>query len=136
MVASIIIGLAVPSILLLVGSSTMQNNYSQKFATANMLASQVREMMSTMAFTDVLALNGQTNNPPIDANHDPITGMDNWQQGITVTLVGDGQGASLDTITGNPLAIVARVRVTMSYRKSASDPWSPIVTTSWLKTRY
>lgn len=158
MIATIVIGLAVPAILMLVGATTTQNSQSQQYTTALMLANQVREMMSGLPFNDpvygshlgvqdpgentiadyndVQDFDGKSYNLPVDANRQTISGMDNWRQSISVQLVGDSQGAQLETVTGNSAAIVERVRVTVSYRSAASAAWATVLTTSWLKTRY
>jgi type II secretory pathway pseudopilin PulG len=135
LLAAVIVGVAVPAILLLVGSTTMQSKGIQEYTSAMMLANHTREMMSGLPFDDVQAFNGQSFSPPIDANRQPMSGMDKWQQSIAVQLVGDSQGQHLDTV-GDTSAIAARVTVTISQRGSASAPWVQVVTISWLKTRY
>ena len=135
LLATVIVGVAVPAILLLVGSTTMQSKGSQEYTGAMMLANHTREMMSGLSFDEVRNLNGQSFSPPADANRQTILGMETWKQSIAVQLVGDSQGQHLDTI-GDTSAIAARVTVTISKRKSASTPWGQVVTISWLKTRY
>ena len=135
-IATIVIGLAIPAVLLLIGVTTSQNRQSQEFTTGLMLVNQIREMMSPMSFSAAQALNGRTYNPPVDANRQPISGTDDWQQSVSVQLIGDSQGASLDSVVNNPSAVVELVRVTVSRRSSPNNPWRQVVTTSWMKTKY
>jgi Tfp pilus assembly protein PilV len=136
LLAAVIVGVAVPAILLLVGSTTMQNKVSQEYTSAMMLANHTREMMSGLSFDEVYAFNGQSFCPPRDANNQEIDEKDMWRrQSIVVQLVGDSQGQHLGTV-GDPSAIAARVTVTISKRRSVSDPWVQVVTISWLKTMY
>lgn len=135
LLATVIVGVAVPAILLLVGSTTMQSKGSQEYTSAMMLANHTREMMSGLSFDEVYAFNGQTFSPPHDANNQTILGMETWQQSIAVQLVGDSQGQHLGTV-GDPSAIAARVTVTISKRRSVSAPWVHVVAISWLKTMY
>lgn len=134
--AVVIVGLAVVAIVRLVAATNQQTGYSQKLTTAFMLANHTREMMTTMDFTTLQTRNSLTYSPPIDANGQPITALANWQQTISVQLVGDNTGASLYGVVNNQQAIVARVRVTISYRPVSTAAWSPIVSLSWLRGRY
>jgi hypothetical protein len=142
--ATIIIGLAVPAVLLLVGSISMQSQGSQEYTTALTLANHTREMMSGLSFDDVRGFAGQSfsppvdalGQPPVDALGQPLPGMDQWQQSIAVQLVGDSLGQHLGTVEGDTSAIAERVTVTIFHRLSANDTWGEVVTISWLKTRY
>jgi hypothetical protein len=134
--ATIIIGLAVPAVLLLVSSISMQSQGSLDYATALTLANHTREMMSGLSFDDVRGFAGQSFSPPVDALGQPLPGMDQWQQSIAVQLVGDSLGQHLGTVESDTSAIAERVTVSIFHRVSANDTWGEVVTISWLKTRY
>lgn len=156
--ATVIVGLAVLALVNLIAATNIQTSYSQKQTTAFMLANQIREAMVGMPFNDPLTgthaggpNTGQTNvsqfndvedfdgyvaSPPIDSHRQPITTLGSWQQSVSVTLIGDNNGANLNSTTGNLGAIVERVRVTISYRAPSEASWTPITTLSWLKTKY
>jgi type II secretory pathway pseudopilin PulG len=158
MLATIVVGVAVPALLLLVGSTTKLNASSQQYTTALMLANQMHEMMSSLPFNDPLSgthtggpnageglvgqyddvqdFDGLSVSPPIDANRQGMDGMDNWRQSVAVQLLGNSQGKLLGSVTGDTAAIVERVRVTVSYRTPGGSQWVPVVTLSFLKTRY
>lgn len=133
--ATVIVGVAVLSLVKLMTVTTQQTGYSQKLTNAYMLANQVRESTGGLTFSQVQALNGVSYAPPIDSNGQPINNLSNWQQSISVQPVGDVNGQLLNG-TGGTYSVVERVRVTISYRASPEDTWTPIVTNSWWKTLY
>ncbi len=135
LLATVIVGVAVPAILLLVGSTTMQSKGSQEYTGAMMLANHTREMMSGLSFDEVYAFNGQSFSPPHDANNQTILGMDTWRQRIEVQLVGDSQGQHLGAVD-YPSPIAARVTVTISKWRSVNAQWVQVFAISWLKTMY
>jgi len=156
--ATLIVGSAVLSLVKLVTSTTQQSSYTQKITTGLMLASQIREMMADLPFcdpyngvdtsgpdvgettvaqyNDVEDFNGYTACPPIDAHRQPITGLPDWRQVVTVTLVGDNSGNTLNGVVNNLGAVVERVKVVVSYRTPGGNNWQPVASSVWLKTKY
>jgi hypothetical protein len=155
--ATVIIGLSVLSIVKLVSAATTQTGITQKYTTAYMLVDNIHELLlglpfndpifgthtggpntgqtSLSQFNDVEDFDGYAPSPPIDANRQPIASLANWQQSVSVTLIGDVNGHLLNG-AGGTYSVVERVRVTISYRPSAIAAWTPILTSSWLKTKY
>lgn len=133
--ATVIVGMAVLSLVKLITVTTQETGYSQRLTTAYMLANQIRESTTGLTFSQVQALNGVSYSPPIDSNKQQLSNLTNWQQSISVQTMGDVNGQLLNG-AGGSYSVVERVRVTISFRASADDNWTPIVTTSWWKTLY
>jgi Tfp pilus assembly protein PilV len=160
--ATVVVGLAVLATVKLVSATSMQTGYSQRLTTAFMLANNMRELLGSLPFNDpttnttpasplpngpqngeasvsqyndVQDFNNYKANPPIDANRQSISSLTNWQQSVSVQLVGDQFGSHINS-GGSTLSVVERIKVTISFRDSPTSAWSPIVSSSWIKTKY
>ncbi len=154
--ATIIVGLAVLSIVKLITAVTQQNFYAQKTTTAEMLANNMRELMAGMPFNDpatgthlgpdsgetsvsqyndVEDFNGFTANPPIDAQRQPINGLPDWQQSVTVTHISPNNYGLTDSLPTDSACVLDRVKVVVSYRPPGSATWIQIVSMEWLKAK-
>ena len=152
--ATMIVGLAVLSMMKLVASVTTQNVATQRITVGLMLANNIREMMAGLpyndpangthlgpdagetlaSFNDVEDFNGLVANPPVDANRQPITELANWKQQVTVTHVSPSNYTLTDSLATDSACTCDRISVTVSYQPPGGA-WVTVVTTEWLKTK-
>jgi hypothetical protein len=153
MLTTIIVGTAVLALVRLTFVLIQNSATTQRATVGLMLTDNVREMMAELPFNDprtgshlngpnatdttlasyndIQDFQGFTANPPVDANRQPITALGKYQQRITVTLIGDNYGHSLNGVTNNLGAVVARVTVSIDYQSGSS--WTTVATMSWLR---
>jgi len=74
-----IVGLGVVAMMQLFGSGTKVNAYGNHLSSAVFLAEELQAMTDDVAFDDLLSYNGQTFNG-VDANGNPVEGLNNYQQ--------------------------------------------------------
>jgi prepilin-type N-terminal cleavage/methylation domain-containing protein len=85
-IATVIIGVAVTSLLQLLAAGTIANKEGAELTTAINLAGNIHEAAVRIEYEDLFDLN-QTFNTPVDARLRPIVGMNGWSQVVDVSYV-------------------------------------------------
>ncbi len=151
--ATMVVGLAVLSLIKLVATVTTQNVATQRVTIGLMLANNIREMMAGLpyndpaigthlgangealaTFNDVEDFDGLVASPPVDANRQPIPELANWKQQVTVKHVSPSNYTLTDSLATDSACTCDRVAVTVSYQPPGGA-WITVVTTGWLKTK-
>ncbi len=88
----IIVGIAVVALMMLFTSGTKVNAYGNDLSTGVFLAEQLRAMTDEVAFDDLLSYHNIPYNG-VDAEGNPVTGLQNFQQRLIV------QGVNPDNFT-------------------------------------
>ena len=107
-----IIGVGVLSMLQLIAAGTSANVDGSELTTGINLSRNVRELTLKKTFGELLPLNGQTFNPPIDSRQEPIPGFEDWTQRLEVRSVAT---AMLTTNTVDPDPDVVRLTATVTH---------------------
>lgn len=155
-----IVGFAILALMTLSGALTGQNAAAGQSTTALLLASNVQEGMAGLSFNDPAFANtyfgpepgealasfndvddfdGQTFGPPIDAARQPIAGLAQYSQVVTVLPVYANKLNS-NTNPGSPdlprtaYTGAARVTVRVLYRPRPTAPAQEVYRTSWIRT--
>jgi Tfp pilus assembly protein PilV len=121
--ATVIVGVGVIAVLQLLAAGTRTTGDSLRLTSGLNVAHGFREFSLTRSISALDALNGRQLSPPIDARGNPISGLSDWKQAITV------QGADLQRVTlGVPAASspLRRVTVTVSHKNQS------VVSMDWL----
>jgi len=82
-IAIIIVGLSITSLMMLLSSGTTVNHYSNDMSTAVFLADQLRNMTDQVNFDNLQDYHQQSFNG-VDADQNPVAGLQGYQQTITV----------------------------------------------------
>lgn len=160
--AVIIVGVGISALMALMGSLTNQNAVAGRMSTAMLLASHIQEGIAGLSFNDpayagtyfgpepgeALAnyndiddFDGLTLCPPIDAARQPIAGLGQYTQVITVLPV---YGNKLNSNT-NPASLdlpktaytgSVRVMVRVLYRRTPAVPAEEVYRSTWVRTDY
>lgn len=88
--AIIIVGVGVLASAELLAVGTRANSEAHRLTTGLNLAANVREMAQQRTGAEILAMNGASHSPPLDARAEPIDGLDDWEQSVTVIRVSPG----------------------------------------------
>ena len=116
--AIIIVGVGVLASAQLLAVGTAANADSHRMTTGLNLAGNVREWAQEKTADEIVALNGQSLSPAVDARNQPIAGLDDWVQVITVVRVNPGE----ITTTGDSTSRLVRLTVNVQYRgQSVTD---------------
>ena len=149
--ATVIVGLGVLGVMQLLAVTTAQNRGGNQLTTAMYLAQCIQEAMADLPFNDpsgagfgleeqggLLTWNdiddfhGFTTlgSSPIDARRQPLTGLDQYAQHVTVVEVSPNNLA-----LALPGADAKRVTVVITYRRLPTDTPAEVYRTSWIRTR-
>jgi type II secretory pathway pseudopilin PulG len=109
---TMIVGLAFVAVLQLVASGTASNVQAAQTTTAVNLAKCMREMALGKEFTQVLAMNGTSHQPPVDADGAAMDEFTDWKQTVVVQAV-DPQKLRHPIIDADPSAV--RVTATVEH---------------------
>ncbi len=147
-ITTAIIGIAFASVMELFAACTKQNRAAGNATSAMLLAQHVQELMVSLPFSDPSPLtaifgsetgetlatfddiddfNGLTFSPPIDASRQPIDGLNQYSQTISVTDANPAQPSA----AGSP-GYALRVRVVVTYQFNPAAPVEPVYSYSWL----
>lgn len=147
--ATVIVGVAVVSLMELFFACTTQNGAASRLSTAMFLASNVREAMANVSFDDpyygrvtpgpdvgeTLAtyddlddFSNASFNPPIDARRQTVAGMDGYTQTVTVQDVDPNRPT-----VASPGNAARQVTVRVTYQRDASQPSGEVFRLSWLE---
>src|SRR5690606_33999907 len=83
----VIVGVGTVAMLQLLAAGSMANTESHELTTGLNLARSIREMTQSMTYQQVLALNGKTWSPPVDAIGQPQRDFPGWEQAVTIYKV-------------------------------------------------
>jgi type II secretory pathway pseudopilin PulG len=119
---TVIIGLGVVAMLELLAAGTATNVEGAELTTGVNLAQQVRERTIQNTFVDVLCLDGQGYDPPLDAGNNPITKLKGWKQTIAVKSVRPDK-LTQDVPDTDPEAVRVTVTVSRNGREVCQANW-------------
>jgi prepilin-type N-terminal cleavage/methylation domain-containing protein len=125
LMAAILIGLAVTTLVASSGAFTRYNAAGVDLSTAEFLIEEIRELTAPVAFAD-LGTYGQTYSPPRDANGDNLSDFNAYKQVITVEYVTPAN-LTLTSMTATDLR-----RVTVTITKGGRT----ITSSSWIRAKY
>jgi prepilin-type N-terminal cleavage/methylation domain-containing protein len=159
MLATVIIGTGVLSMMHLFTACTRQNGSAVNMTAAMLLAQNIQETMAGLSFTDpafgktyfgpepgqtlgsfddIDDFDAQTFNPPINSVRGPIADMGNYAQVVSVWPVfPNGLSSNSDwtspDIPQTTYTGTARVTVRILHRKNAGANWVEAYRTSWIR---
>ena len=126
---TVIVGVGTVGMLQLLATGTIANNDSYHVTSALNLANNVRELTQGQSFDAVLAMNGRTISPPVDARNRAIAqytnpdGKSPWAQSIKVEKVDENRiTVTVPNTTDTPTARVT-VSVTNNGKEFCSLNW-------------
>ena len=124
MVASMLIGMAIASLMMASGAFTNANGAAINLSTAEFLIEEIRELSTDTAFDDLSGLAG-TYNPPIDISSSQLTDFSAFSQQVEVRNV----SASDFTVSqaGSDF-----IRVTVTVLLSGNE----VSSASWIRAGY
>lgn len=109
---TMIVGLAFVAVLQLIASGTASNVQAAETTTAVNLAKCLRDQALGKEFGQVLAMNGASHQPPVDADGAPLVEFAEWKQTLAVHAV-DVQHLSHEVSDADPSAV--RVTATIEH---------------------
>jgi len=86
MLSVVIVGVAIVALMMLFCAGTIANDYGNDLSTSIFLAEQLRSMTDQEAFGNLMSYDGNTYNG-VDANGNPVAGLERFQQGLSVQPV-------------------------------------------------
>jgi prepilin-type N-terminal cleavage/methylation domain-containing protein len=89
LIATILVGLAIASLLGANMAFTRANGDGAQLSTAEFLVEQIRELTAMKTYNDLSAYNAKTYSPPIGANGEVLNAFSSYTQQITVENVSD-----------------------------------------------
>lgn len=119
----VIVGVGVLAAAQLLAIGSEANAHSHRLTTALHLAGNVRELAQQKTGAELLAMHGQSYQPARDARGEPIVGLEDWVQVISV----ERMTPSNITVTAGASSTsrLLRLTVTVRYRGSevTSEAW-------------
>jgi len=157
---TVIVGLAILSMMELFESCTRQNKNGAQMTTAMLLANHIQEAMAGLPFNDPFSssshfgpetgetlttfndvddFDGSTFNPPIDAMRQSIPAQAQYTQVVSVVPVLVNQLSSntneaAPTIAKGTYTGAVRARVRILYRQKPTDIVQEVYRVSWIRT--
>lgn len=120
---TILVGFGVAATMQLFAAGTVANVKSSELTTATQLGNALHEATLRMNYADVVALDGRTYSPPIDAAGSSITSLGNsWKQQVSVSYV-DPVQLTRTLAIAQPMASVT---VTVSHNQTT------VYTNDWI----
>jgi len=120
MLAIIIVGVGIVSLMMLFASGTQVNQYGNDLSTAVFLAEQMRSMTDEVDFVDLFDYDGRVFNGA-DASGNEVAGLGSYQQQITVHAV---NADDLTVYVGpNPTAAIVSASVNKGGNQLAKIDW-------------
>ncbi len=120
---TILVGFGVAATMQLFATGTLANVQSAQLTTATHLGNALHEATLRMEYADVIAMDGQTYSPPIDAAGSSIASLgSSWQQHVSVSYV-DPADLTHTLAIAQPMA---RVTVTVSHHQTT------VYTSDWI----
>lgn len=126
MMAVMLIGLAIVSLVASSGAFTRYNAMGVDLSTAEFLIEEIRELTAPVAFADLGAY-GQTYSPPRDANGDELSDFNVYKQVITIEYANPADLAQQPYTTPSDFR-----RVTVKILKNNQQ----ITSSSWIRAKY
>jgi len=127
MMAVMLIGLAIVSLVASSGAFTRYNAMGVDLSTAEFLIEEIRELTTPVSFADLGAYNGQTYSPPRDANGDKLSDFNVYKQVITIEYANPADLAQQPYTTPSDFR-----RVTVKILKNNQQ----ITSSSWIRAKY
>lgn len=127
LVAVILVGIAIASLLAANGAYTQVNGAGIDLSTAEFLIEQVRERSTALPYDDLDDFDDAAICPPVDAEGTPLAEFASFTQQIAVENV---SAASLDTVVADGASDFVRFTVTILQNGSS------ISSASWIRARY
>jgi type II secretory pathway pseudopilin PulG len=157
--ATAIVGIGIVASMRLFAALTQQNHASNQMTTAMMLTEHIREAMIGLSFNDpgtgrtyfgpevgetlatyddVDDFDGSTFNPPINSLRQPVGGLGQFSQVISVWPVymnnlRTNSNESAPDLPKTSYQGAVRVRVRVLYRATAGDNPAEVYRTSWIR---
>jgi type II secretory pathway pseudopilin PulG len=119
---TMIVGLAFVAVLQLIASGTVSNVQAAETTTAVNLAKCLREMTLGKEFTQVLAMNGSSHQPPVDADGASMEEFGEWKQTLAVRAV-DAQHLVGEVNDDDPSAVRLTATVEHNGEKVCDLSW-------------
>ncbi len=126
LVAVILVGLAIASLLAANSSLTRSNGAGTQMSTAEFLAEQIRELSAKSAFGDLYSLE-DTYSPPINSRREQLTDFADYTQQVTTENV---SGSNFEQVVTDHSSDF--VRVTVKVLLNGDE----ITSTSWIRANY
>ncbi len=115
----------------------MQNATATRSTAAMLLATNLRERLMDAPFAELAGMDGERFSPPIDAQGNPVDGMERYGQAIRVVPVYPDK-LSANTAIANEIPAgtytgAVRVTVAVTYGDSAEGPAVELYHLSWVR---
>jgi len=119
LIATILVGLAIASLLGANIAFTRANGTGAQLSTAEFLVEQIRELTAMKAYSELPTYNG-THSPPIGANEEVLNAFSSYTQQITVENVSD---TNFTIVVGNSNFVRVTVAVYLNDKEITSACW-------------
>ena len=127
LVAIIIVGVALVSLIAANNSFTTTNGYGVELSTSEFLIEQIREMTTLKAYGDLHSFDEVIYNPPKNANGEDLTDFGAFSQQITVENV---SASNFQTVVADGSTFFVRVTVAILLNSK------PVSSASWIRASY
>jgi prepilin-type N-terminal cleavage/methylation domain-containing protein len=127
LIAIIIVGIALVSLIAANGSFTTTNGYGVELSTSEFLIEQIREMTTLAAYSDLHSFDDADYNPPKNANGEDLIDFGAFSQQITVKNV---SASNFQTVVADGSTYFVKVTVTILLNSK------PISSASWIRASY
>ena len=127
LVAIIIVGIALVSLIAANSSFTTTNGYGVELSTSEFLLQQIREMTTLTAYSDLHSFDEVVYNPPKNTSGEDLTDFRAFSQQITIENVSASNFQTVVADSSTPF-----VRVTVTIRLNSK----PISSASWIRASY
>lgn len=121
LVAVLLVGLAIASLVATSGAFTMQNGAAVDLSTAEFLIEEIREWTATKGFGDLAEMKEAIYCPPIDANEELLEDFGAFGQQVQVVYVDESDLSN--AITGPSDFVRVTVTITKNGRPISSASW-------------
>jgi prepilin-type N-terminal cleavage/methylation domain-containing protein len=125
LIATVLIGIAVAAILATSRTLTAANGEGIEMTRGEFLLEQVREYTTTVGYDSLSALDGQSYNPPIDADGQLLVDFQQYTQQLVVTTLNDD-----DLTAADPNGHFKRIDASVNFNGQS------IARGSWVRADY
>ena len=111
-IATAIVGLSIAALMLLITSCTMVGAESTRVSSALAYATNISERCEKLTRAQLLAMDGASYSPAVDATAQPIAEGTGWVQEVSAAYVAPTNAAG-PTVTGPTNLVRVNIRVTL-----------------------
>ncbi len=127
LIAIVIVGIALVSLIAANSSFTSTNDYGVKLSTSEFLIEQIREMITLTEYDDLHSFDEEVYSPPKNAEDEDLTEFGAFSQQIIVQNVSESDFENVVPDGSTPF-----MRVTVEIRLNSK----PISSASWIRAAY